>query len=167
MDIHTTLYDTWQPGATANAESMLFQTPQGGDSTHTEAFTNMRGGGQLPSGEKFVLKKIKLIIDEQIAEADFDTRLFNAFVEFRLKDKTVFKSPASMLFAHSSYGGHFTQATAALTQAIGPMGTGFELEIPIVIEGGERFQVRCVQGAAFASAIDHKVVLEGILSLPD
>lgn len=167
MDIHTTLYDTWQPGTTANAEATLFQTAQGGDSTHTESFTNARGAGQLPAGEKFVIEKVKLIIDEQIAEADFDTRLYGGFIEVRIKDKTVLKAPAQMFFAHSAYGGHFTQATAALTQSIGPIGDGFTLKLPLTLNGGERFQVRCVQGAAFAAAIDHKVVLEGILSLPD
>ncbi len=167
MDLHTVLYDTWQPGATASAEATLFQTPQGGDATHTESFCNARGAGQLPSGEKFTIKKIKLIIDEMIAEADFDTRLYGGFIELRVKDKTVLKAPAQMFFAHSAYAGHFSQATAALTQSIGPLGDGFALEIPIEIAGGERFQVRCVQGAAFASAMDHKVVLEGILSLPD
>jgi len=167
MVIHTTLYDTWQPGTTANAEATLFQTPQGGDATHNEQFTNMRGAGQLPSEEKFTLRNIKLIIDEQIAEADFDTRLYTSFIELRVKDKTLLKAPSAMFFAHSAYGGHFTQATAALTQAIGPAGNGFELRIPITIDGGVRFLVRCVQGAAFASAIDHKIVLEGELDIPD
>lgn len=167
MDIHTTLYDTWQPGTTASAEATLFQTPQGGDSTHTESFTNCRGAGQLPSGEKFEIKKVKLIIDEMIAEADFDTRLYGGFLEVRVKDKTLLKAPAQMFFAHSAYGGNNLQATAALIQSIGPLGDGFALDIPILINGGERFTVRCVQGAAFAAAIDHKVVLEGILSLPE
>lgn len=167
MDIHTTLYDTWQPGTTASAEAMLFQVPQGGDSTHTESFTNCRGAGVLPTGEKFLVKKVKLIIDEMIAEADFDTRLYGGFIEVRIKDKTVLKAPAQMFFAHSAYGGNNLQATAALIQSIGPLGDGFILDLPLTIAGGERFQVRCVQGAVFASAIDHKVVLEGILSLPD
>ena len=167
MDLHTVLYDTWQPSTTAAAEAMLFQVPQGGDATHTESFTNARGAGVLPSGEKFLIKKIKLIIDEQIAEADFDTRLYGGYIEVRIKDKTVLKAPCQMFFAHSAYGGHFTQATAALTQSIGPIGDGFILDLPILINGGERFQVRCVQGVAFAAAIDHKVALEGILSLPE
>lgn len=167
MDLHTVLYDTWQPSTTASAEATLFQTPQGGDSTHTESFTNARGAGQLPSGEKFSIKKIKLIIDEMIAEADFDTRLYGGFIEVRVKDKTVLKAPAQMFFAHSAYGGNNLQATAALIQSIGPLGDGFILDLPIEISGGERFQIRCVQGAAFASAIDHKIVLEGILSLPE
>jgi len=167
MDIHTTLYDTWQPSTVASAEAILFQTPQGGDSTHTESFTNSRGAGVLPSGEKFTIKTVKLILDKMIAEANFDTRLYGGFIELRVKDKTLLKAPAAMFYAHSAYGGHFTQATAALTQAVGPLGNGFTLDIPIIINGGERFQVRCVQGAAFAAAMDHKVVLEGVLSLPE
>lgn len=167
MDIHTTLYDTWQPGTAAGAEALLFQTPQGGDATHTESFTNSRGAGVLPSGESFLIKKVKLIIDEQIAEADFDTRLYGGYIELRVKDKTLLKAPAQMFFAHSAYSGNNLQATAALIQSIGPLGDGFVLDLPVTIKGGERFQVRCVQGAAFASAIDHKVVLEGVLSLPE
>jgi len=167
MDIHTTLYDTWQPSTVASAEAILFQTPQGGDSTHTESFTNSRGAGVLPSGEKFTIKTVKLILDKMIAEANFDTRLYGGFIELRVKDKTLLKAPAAMFFAHSAYSGITTEATAALIQSVGPLGDGFTLDIPIIINGGERFQVRCVQGAAFAAAMDHKVVLEGVLSLPE
>ena len=167
MTIHTTLYDTWEPGTVANAEAVLFQTPQGATATATESYTNARGAGVLPTGETFTIKKIKLIIDEMIAEANFATRLYGAFIEVRIKEKTLLKAPASMFYAHSAYGGHFTQATLALTQSIGPIGEGLVLDIPLVIEGGMRFVVRCVQGAAFAAAISHKVVLEGELEIPD
>lgn len=167
MDIHTTLFDTWQPGTTAYATADLFQVAQGGDSAHNERFTNMRGAGQLPAGEKFEVRKIALMLDENLTEADLAEDLFGALIEIKIKDKLVFSCPARRLFAYSDYAGHFTQATAASRTLIGPSGQPFTLDIPLTIPGGTRFVVRAVQGTALAETRDIKVILEGVLSLPD
>lgn len=166
-DFHTTLFDTWQPGATANAEAILFQTPRGGDATHNERFTNSRGAGQLPSQESFSVRALHLMTDENIPDAELDTAFYGALIELRLKDKVVFSSPARRCISHSAWGGHFAQAAAADAEAIGPVGDGFALSIPIEIPGGVRFDVRAVQGPAFAAAQDFKVILEGVLTTPD
>ena len=167
MDLHYCLYDTWEPGTTAHAEATLFQVAEGGDSTHTEQYTNMRGAGSLPNAERFLVKRVHLIQDENVTDADFDTYLYGAIVEMRVKDKTMFKVPAQLLFSHSAKAGHFAQATAADAEFIGPVGDGWALEIPIEIPPGAPFKVRCKQGGAFATTISFKLVLEGILSTPD
>ncbi len=166
-DFHTTLFDTWQPGTTANAESILFQTPRGGDATHNERFTNARGAGQLPAEEAFEIQNIGVEQDENVTDADMDTYLYGALLEIRLKDKVVFSAPPMRLMTHSAKSGVIAQATAADLEFVGPIGDGFQLNIPIVIPGGTRFDVRCVSGAAFAAAIDFKVILEGVLTTPD
>jgi hypothetical protein len=164
---HTTLFDTWQPSTTANAETLLFQVPRGGDSTHNERFTNARGAGQLPAGEKFTINNIGLMADQNFTDADWTTGLYGALLEVRVMDKIVFSAPARRCFTNSSYGGHFTQATAADAEVIGPNGDGFILSVPIVIPGGVRFDVRLVQGSALAATRSVKCILEGILDLPD
>lgn len=166
-DFHTTLFDTWQPAAVANAEAILFQTPRGGDATHNERFTNARGAGQLPAEESFLVRKLGVAIDETIPQAELDTAFFGAIMEIRLKDKVVFSSTVRWLIAASAWGGGALQAVAADIDTVGPMGIGLDLDPNITIPGGTRFDVRMVQGAAFAAAQDFKVVLEGVLTTPD
>ena len=166
-DFHTTLFDTWQPGTTANAEATLFQTPRGGDSTHNERFTNARGAGQLPAEESFQVQKRGVMADEIVVEADHDTYLYGALMEIRLKDRVVFSAPVMALMQATGRSGPLVVASAGAVNFTGPLGDGFELNIPILIMGGTRFDVRMVQGAAFAAAVDFKVILEGVLGTPD
>ncbi len=166
-DFHTTLFDTWQPGTTANAEAILFQTPRGGDSTHNERFTNARGAGQLPSEESFLIRKLGVAVDEVIADSELDTAFYGALMEIRLKDKLVFSAPVRWIIAASGWSGFAAQATAADLDSVGPVGDGLLLDPQVQIMGGTRFDVRMVQGAAFGAVQDFKVVLEGILSTPD
>lgn len=166
-DFHTTLFDTWQPSTVAFAESILFQTPRGGDATHTERFTNARGAGTLPAEEAFQIDKIGVMLDELVAAADLDTFYFGALLEIRLKDKVVFSSPVMNLFIASSKSGPIGATAGDAVLFTGPQGNGFALSLPISIPGGTRFDVRLVQGAAFAAAVDTKVILFGILTTPD
>ena len=166
-DFHTTLFDTWQPGTTANAEDILFQTPRGGDSAHNERFTNARGAGQLPAEESFLIDKIGVMVDELVAAADYDTYYFGALLEIRLKDRVVFSAPVMHLFMSSAKSGPIGATAGDAVLFTGALGNGFPLSVPINIMGGTRFDVRAVQGAAFAAAVDTKVILEGVLSTPD
>ena len=165
-DFHTTLFDTWQPGTTANEESLLFQTPRGGDATHNERFTNMRGAGNLPSEEAFAVENIGVMIDENIPDSDLDVFLYGALLELRLKDKVVFSCPPLRCMIASGRGGVLAQAVAADVEFAGPIGDGFQLRMPIAIPGGTRFDVRAVSGAALTAAQDFKLILEGILTTP-
>jgi len=166
-DFHTTLFDTWQPGTTALAEAALFQVPQGGDATHTSNFTNSRGAGQLPAEESFLVKRIGLQLDEMPLYADLSKVLFGGVVEIRIGDKVVFSAPARRLVQASGFLGNTVTASAAAVDAMGFSGDGFTLEVPIVLAGGKRFVVNCKQGVALSTAIDLKVVLEGILTIAD
>lgn len=168
MDLSYILYDTAVFGTTALAESLLFQVQQGADGTHTESFTNSRMAGQLASGEKFLIKKVSAMIDfEQVAESDVSKVWNGSYVQIRLADQIVFWSPMVYLADASAFGGHFTEATAALKLAVGLMGDGYDLEVPILVTGGTNFKVRVVQGTALSAGSKNvKIALHGILTLP-
>lgn len=164
-DFSFVLYDTAPFGATAGTDHVLFQVSQGADSTHTEAYTNSRGAGQLPTEEKFLLKRLHAIIDHNTALADIP-KIFNAsYFELRVSDKIVFKCPLAMLSSKNSYGGHYTQAAAADEAVIGLDGEGYELEIPIEIQGGVSFRPKVYQGTAVTASSNIKIVLEGTLTM--
>ena len=107
------------------------------------------------------------MLDELVAAADYDTFYFGAILEVRIKDKVVFSSPVMPLFMASSKSGPIGATAGDAILFTGPQGDGFPLNIPIIIAGGTRFDVRLVQGAAFAAAVDTKVILVGILTTPD
>lgn len=165
-DYTYTLYDT---AVLSNAvtDQVLFQVSQGADATHTESFTNSRGAGQLPTGESFEVKKISATVDGNWVVADQINWILNSFCEIRVSDLTVFKCPLAYLVDGASFGGLYTQASAAEESAIGYQGDGYELEIPIEIQGGVQFRVRIYGGTALSTTGRNvKITLHGTLSLP-
>lgn len=159
------IYDTWTPGITANAESILFQIITGGDSTHNEQYTNMRGSGALPQSEKMTINKIKVQLDLILPKADLLLVYFNALLEIRVGDFSYIKLPVLQCIDHSAWGGTEVQASAADSIVVGPHGQGFTLDKPIFIDGAIPFKVRMVQGAALSAASRFKVILEGDYTL--
>lgn len=160
------LYDTAVFGATANAESNLFQLVTGADSTHNEQFTNMRANGALPPNEKFVIDKVSVVVDFQPAKADLDTLFNSSFIEMKIADFTVFKCITALFVDASAYGGALVQTAASDTLAVGLLGDGMEFDKPIVLPGGTPFKVRIVQGPALTANSFIKVVLSGIYTIP-
>lgn len=164
-DLSYVLFDTAPFGNAAGVEMLLFQVQQGGDSTHTEQFTNMRGPGFLPQKEIFVVDKISSVVDVVLAEADVQSWFRATFLEIRLNNQTYLKIPIVLTVDGSLYGGHFTQAAAANRALIGVQGDGYELKMPIKIEGQQPFVVRILQGTALAAANQFiKVCLHGVYS---
>lgn len=159
------LYDTVPFGATANAEFNLFQITQGGDSTHNEQFTNMRGAGALPQNESFKVNWIGVVVDFQTVKADVDTMFNSSFLEVRVADFSRLKAPTALFVSNSAYGGGALEATIVDTITVGLMGDGFHLNIPIDIKGGDPFRVRVVQGPAITAASNMKVCLRGTYSI--
>lgn len=166
MDLDYTLYDTAIFGTVANFESVLFQVAQGADVTHIESFTNMRGAGALPQEEAFKCNWIGVAVDfTSTLPQDYKAMWLGSFLEFRLSDKTVLKAPLAMFAAASGFSGHYSQAAAADNAAIGLMGNGYTLDIPIEISGGTAFRVRIVQGTVLSAVSKNvKVLLNGILT---
>lgn len=159
------LYDTWTPGTTANAESILFQVITGGDSTHNEQFTNMRGSGALPQTEHMIINCIKVQLDLILPKADLLLVYFNALLEIRVADFSYIKLPVLQCIDHSAWSGTEVQASAADSIVVGPLGKGFLLDKPILIGGAIPFKVRMLQGAALSAASRFKVIIEGDYTL--
>lgn len=166
VDRHYILWDTIVLGTVPNAESILFQVAQGGDATHTENFTNSRGAGVLPGEEKFLIKRIHLIVDSDILPADIKVWTFGSFLELKVNDKTEIKLPAQLCVSQSAYQGHFVTATLEKA-AVGQIGDGFEIDNPIVVPGATPWRVRFVQGTVLAVGSKNlRCGLEGILTSP-
>lgn len=167
MDLDYILYDTIPLGTVINTEFQLFKVAQGGDATHTENFTNMRGAGSLPIGEAFVVNRIGLIIDANTVVADLHNLFLKSFVEIRVNDKSLLKMPAALASDANMYGGHYTQTAAANEYTVGLEGDGFDLAIPIKIPGGNSFFVRYFQGTVMTATVNMKVYLRGTYTLPE
>lgn len=167
-DTHSFLYDTALFGTTANTEHTLFQVAQGSTATATKAITNMRGAGQLPSVEKFRVDKIHVFADYNSAIADYIDVWVSSFIQFRVSDEILFESPLRMCASMNSFSGFYTQAAAAVEALIGLKGGGFDLKIPIMINGGTAFRVSVFQTTVLSTtSLGVKVALEGILSRPN
>ena len=164
-DYSYTLYDSLNFGATANAENILFQTVQGGDSTHTETFTNMRGPGQLPTNEAFTVSKVALIVDKVMAKADVINMFMTSIFQLIVANLTILKVPSQMVVAYSAYGGSILEATIADTMSIGLLGNGYSLDLPVKIKGGTPFQVRVLSGQAVTASSLIKAALIGTLTM--
>lgn len=164
-DLRYMLYDTVVFGATANAESILFQVASGADATHNEQFTNMRGAGSLPQTEKMVVDKISCVIDKALAKADLYDIFNGSILEVRIADFTVIKGPFAKFIDASAYGGSVQVAAASDVFTVGLLGDGFELDHTIELPGGTPFKVRVLQGPAVTAGSNVKVVLGGIYTV--
>lgn len=165
-DIRYQLYDTAIFSTALAGEQQLFGVAQGADATHTKAFTNSRGAGSLPQGEKFVIDRIGVYLDENnLLPADLVNVWRQSYLEIRVQDLTYWLSPLRPLAYQNAWGGHYSQTAAANGAAIGLLGEGYELDVPIVVPGGSSFKVIVNQGTVLATATQQlKVTLDGILS---
>lgn len=164
-DLHYVIYDSVD-FTNAVGNFTLFQIPQGGDATHVESFTNMRGGGQFPTDETFLIKKVGFVVDHNPVLADLLNMWYLSFLEIRVNDFTVFKSPLQALSQYNAYAGHYSEASASNEALIGLKGDGFALDIPIKVPGGTQFKVNVYQGTALSTTGRRmKVLLEGVLTV--
>lgn len=166
----TTLYDSAALGTTANTEFTLFKVARGADSTHVEAFTNMRGAGALPAKETFVVWGYGITLDSVILEADINGWFAGGFVDVRINDQTRFYSPIQPLVDHIGFGGSDNQTAGATTNHVGLLGFGFMYPDPslrLTIPPAENFYVRLFQKTAISSStLTVKVILYGVLTIP-
>ena len=165
MDLSYVLFDT-QPTGTAVFDALLFQTAQGGDVTHTEDFTNMRGAGSLPSEEKFMLERIGISNDPAQGAADFSKLLVASLLQIRVNNQIVFWSPLPALLVASKWTGYSNLTAAAGLSVTGSLQDGYTLDKPIQIDGGRKFDIRIKTTQATAVSTKLVIHLFGTLSLP-
>jgi len=157
------MYDTAVFGAVADTLHTLFQIVQGQDATHNKGFTNTRGAGQFPSEEMFTIESIGIYPDADFILADLESMWRASYLELTVTNTTMLLSPLSVFAKYGGWGGHYTQASAADAAAIGKLGLGRKLPIPIEVKGGTQFKVEIFQSIATAASMNVKCVLNGIL----
>jgi hypothetical protein len=167
LDLSYVMFDTAAFSTVAGAEFLLFQVTQGADATHTEGFTNTRGSGAFPGEEQFVIEKLSVYPDYAVPKADVALWFRNSFLEVKVNDKSLFKTPLSVLVDASAYGGSDTTTAGANGNAVGLLGDGYELKRPITVPGQTRWVIRVIQGTAVTAGSSFiKILLHGTLSIP-
>lgn len=165
-DYNFTLFDTALFTNSVPSPFVLFQVAESGDATHTPYFTNMRGNGQLPNSEKFLIQSIEVYSDTDFVENDREGVWLKSYMRLLYNDVQIFSAPLRLAAGHAAFSGVGNYAAAAANPSFGLMGTGYKLEKPILIDGGKQFKVVVAQGTALNSADQWvKVALNGILSL--
>jgi len=163
-----TLYDTIVFGTSAQNDQALFQVPQGGDTTHTKSFTNMRGAGALPAQEKFDIDKVGVYCDfNNLVPADLINMWIGNYLEIRVADNSALFIPLRAAAQYNAYAGHYSQGTAANGTMGGLVGDGYVLDYPIHVEGGVAMRVNVPQITALSVAsVPVRILLHGILDRP-
>ena len=160
-DLTYTLYDTVTFSTTGAQTLRLFQVAEGGDSSHPESVTNMRGNGSLPAEEAFSLERIGVVVESaEIATGDVDL-LFDSVIEIVVGDRSMFKAPLAILADRPG----FAVSTSSGSRLV-ITGEGYRLPTPIDIPGGTSFYVRFSQPDGASSAYKAKVLLHGTLTRP-
>lgn len=155
-------YDTATFTNSAKVEHQLFQNRQGIDSTNDKYKTNSRGNGEFPSNESFKAERLLFFPDSDVPLADLEDSLLNSYVQIEYQDRTVFQATLRECVALSSWGGHYSQASAADDALIGIQNDGYELSIPLMFEGGNGFRVIIGQGTALSgTSFTFKFVMVG------
>lgn len=166
-DIDWVWYDTAVFGATAGAVFEMFQVQLGADATHNEQFTNLPLPGQIPQNEKFAIEKISFEVDfVPTALADIRDWPIKSVYEIRRNDTVVYKSPLPEAVDNSSFMGVAAIAAAASQVGGGSMNDGHTFKRPILLNGGDFFKVRVVQGIAITAASNIKCLLHGTRTIP-
>lgn len=161
-DMDWVWYDTCVMGATAGAAFELFQVQLGADATHNEQFTNLPLPGQIPQNEKFSIEEVIFQQDfVQVLVPDGRDWPIKSIFEIKQNDTLVWKSPLGIAVGYSAYGGDIDLAAAAGLTAIGLIGDGLQFKRPIVLNGGDFFKVRVVQGIAITASSNIKCYLRG------
>lgn len=166
MEIDYVYYDTAPFGSTANTIHTLFQTANGADSTHTDSFTNMSGSGAFPQSEDFSVMWLGAAIDYNGIAADIQNTFIANVVTVEIANKQLLKIPLFMLATRSSFGGHFTQATAADEATIGLTGDGYTLRKALAIPKGTGFRILVSQVTALSTTGRNiKILMGGIRTI--
>ncbi len=162
---HYPIYDTAQLGTTANSEHTLFQSVQGSSTGGNAQLTNMRGNGQFPSTEGFEVHSIGVHMADVFTPDDIQGLFNGSYLRFELNNFKVLEIPLYKASDMNDVNAMYSEATATDFAYGGQSGAGFDLKIPIMINGGVSFIVTLFQGLAVDVADSAVVcVLDGILT---
>jgi hypothetical protein len=158
-EIDFTLYDLTASGTTPSATLTFFNHNRGTDGL---AVTNMELAGQLPATQRFLIKKMQLLVDVEAAAGDSADVLDAAVAELYINNKLMYSIPAAVL----ATGVTPSQTTTA---TVGPAVNMYEFEFDkaIVLNGGVPFKVSMLIGkTAVSASTDLTYMLRGRLVRP-
>lgn len=161
---HYPFYDTALFG-TAPEVHTLFIEAEGSSAAKNSQFTNMRIGGQFAQDSDFLIEKLCVFVDDQLAEADIPLLYQECFIKIIIKNNNVLQIPLRFCADADSYSGVLNQAAASDFGLIGVQNKGFHLRKPIMVAGGEQFKVEVHQTVALNNADQAvKFMLDGMLN---
>jgi len=138
------LYDGQLSTTTANTLLNMFKQTAAANGLK---LTNMTKANELPSNQRFLLKKIACVFNDTMAALDVQKLIDDAFFELRINQKLVLGAPLRLLGPITSL------VVPGVTDAIWDyMGPAFELENYLTIPGGTNFAFDLTTGDTAASA---------------
>lgn len=153
-----------------DTEKYFFQSPEG----KTIADTNLKQFSTIQYGWQFELHAIRVIPNTKVSIADAENLFANtALTLFKEGDVEVFSAPALIFSAGAGLTG--AVSTTATDTTIDIVSNGLptpsavlRLPVPLLIQGGETFNIRLAFQPAVSLSADSKVyiVLDGILKRP-
>lgn len=164
---HYPFYDTAIMGLSAQVVT-LFAFSEGSTPDKQSQDTNMRIGGQWAQSETFTINRVIVFPDDNFVAVDYKRLWEENFIKVIIEQETFLQIPLSMCAGYAAFEGVTNQAVAADFAALGKVGHGFELKIPIVVAGGRSFKVELHQITTLTNADQNvKLVLDGILDQPE
>lgn len=187
--IRQTMYDFTSYAAAGQTLLQFFAVPYG-QSSKTEADTNMSLGGQLPAGQSFLCHSVEILFWPGVNPDTYATTPAAPFfandvytfaksgwLEFKIGSKLyVQEAPLGRFPAKTRLEGHASHAvestattvTYQLSTAYAAMGgRPYHMDPPVLLEAGQNFSVNMKWGSAVAlpsnTAARVGIILDGIL----
>lgn len=159
------------PSTTSPLENLFFAVPRGqpdpnnsSGGAKTKADTSMTRASTLPEPESFTVRKIRLILDANTAEADFATIVNTSWLELRTSGGAIIAWEAPSYIVPAGVGLVFTKSNASTGQNGMPSPAAvYTLVRPVELFIGEQFNVHIFFSSTptFAAAVKIRCVLEG------
>ena len=149
-----------------STEKYFFQSPEG----KSIVDTNLKQFSTIQVGWRFEVHAIRVIPAVDISTADAEALFTNSALTFyREGDIEVFSAP-TMLFPAGAglYGATTETSTNIIANGMPTPQSVLRLPVPILIKGGETFNIRVAWNPAVSLSATTKmyVVLDGILKRP-
>lgn len=159
------LYDT-EEITNGQTEAYFFQSPEGKSITET----NLKQFSTIQAGWQFEVHAIRVIPPTTISTADAENVFYgSAITLLKEGDIEVFSAPTIIFTAGAGLYGATTETSANIISNGLPTPTAvLKLPVPILIRGGETFNIRMLWSPAVSltAPVKLQMVLDGILRRP-
>lgn len=115
-------------GAATAAQYMFYTNPI--SATKTKAATNMEQVSRLPDPYVFNATHLGIYISSNTIKADIDLILANAYIEFKVGDKTYAEGPIQYFPGGAGLTGNGTVANSAYVNGTPQLGNMFDMRLP-------------------------------------